>query len=39
MNIKDKVVVIGGGCSKFGENYDMSAEDMIVTAALEAYEV
>lgn len=38
MNIRDKVAVIGGGCSKFGENYDMSAEDMVVTAALEAYE-
>ena len=38
MNIKDKVAVIGAGCSKFGENYDMSAEDMVVTAAFEAYE-
>jgi len=37
MNIRDKVAVIGAGCSKFGENYDMSAEDMIVTAAMEAY--
>jgi acetyl-CoA C-acetyltransferase len=37
MNIRDKVAVIGVGCSKFGENYDMSAEDMIVTAAMEAY--
>ncbi len=37
MNIRDKVSVIGAGCSKFGENYDMSAEDMVVTAALEAY--
>ncbi len=37
MNIRDKVAVIGAGCSKFGENYDMSAEDMIVTAASEAY--
>ena len=30
MNIRDKVSVIGAGCSKFGENYDMSAEDMVV---------
>jgi acetyl-CoA C-acetyltransferase len=37
MNIRDKVAVIGVGCSKFGENYDMSAEDMIVAAASEAY--
>src|SRR5215471_5776404 len=37
MNIRDKVAVIGAGCSKFGEHYDMSAEDTIVTAAMEAY--
>jgi len=37
MNIRDKVAVIGAGCSKFGEHYDMSAEDTIVTAAFEAY--
>ena len=37
MNIRDKVAVIGVGCSKFGEHYDMSAEDLVVTAALEAY--
>src|ERR1041384_6694792 len=37
MNIRDKVAVIGAGCSKFGENYDMSAEDMIVSAAFDAY--
>lgn len=37
MNIRDKVAVIGAGCSKFGENYDQSAEDMIVTAAHDAY--
>ena len=37
MNIRDKVAVIGAGCSKFGENYDKSAEDMIVEAALDAY--
>jgi acetyl-CoA C-acetyltransferase len=37
MNIRNKVAVIGAGCSKFGEHYDMSAEDTIVTAASEAY--
>ena len=37
MNIRNKVAVIGAGCSKFGEHYDMSAEDTIVTAAFEAY--
>ena len=36
--IKDKVAVVGAGCSKFGENWDKSPEDMIVEAAFEAYE-
>jgi acetyl-CoA C-acetyltransferase len=37
MSIKDKIAVIGVGCSKFGENYNMSADDMIVEAVFEAY--
>ena len=36
--IRDKVAVVGAGCSKFGENWDKSPEDMIVEAAFEAYE-
>ena len=36
--IKDKVAIIGMGCTKFGENWDMSAEDMLVDAASEACE-
>ncbi|MCZ6568988.1 MAG: acetyl-CoA acetyltransferase, partial [Deltaproteobacteria bacterium] len=36
--IRDKVAVVGAGCSKFGENWDQSPEDMIVEAAFEAYE-
>ena len=37
MNIRDKVAVIGAGCCKFGENYDLSTEDMVVAAASDAY--
>jgi acetyl-CoA C-acetyltransferase len=35
--IRDKVSVIGVGCCQFGENWDMSREDMIVDAVYEAY--
>ena len=35
--IKDKVVILGMGCSKFGENWDKDPQDMIVEAAYEAY--
>ena len=37
-SIRDKVAIIGMGCTKFGENWDKSAEDMMVEAAYEAYE-
>ncbi len=33
--IKDKVAVIGMGCTKFGERWEMSAEDLIVEAFFE----
>ncbi|MEA2624586.1 MAG: acetyl-CoA C-acetyltransferase [Candidatus Binatota bacterium] len=36
--IRDKVAIVGMGCSKFGENWQQSAADMIVDAAYEAYE-
>ena len=36
-NIRDKVAIVGVGACKFGENWDMSREDMIVEAAYEAY--
>ncbi len=36
--IKDKVAIVGMGCSKFGERWDASPEDMIIEAAYEAYE-
>jgi acetyl-CoA C-acetyltransferase len=37
-SMKDKVAIIGMGCTKFGELWDKSEEDMIVEAAYEAYE-
>ena len=36
--IKDKVAIVGMGCTKFGENWDKSADDMLVESAYEAYE-
>lgn len=36
--LKDKVAIIGMGCTKFGENWDKSLTDMIVDAAYEAYQ-
>lgn len=36
-SIKDKVSIIGMGCTRFGERWDMSANDLIIEAAHEAY--
>lgn len=36
MSIRDKVAVIGMGCTNFGEHWDKSAGDMLVDAAYEA---
>jgi acetyl-CoA C-acetyltransferase len=36
-SIKDKVAIIGMGCTKFGENWGRSVDDLIVDAAYEAY--
>jgi len=35
--IRDKVAIVGVGCSQFGENWDLGPADMIVDAAYEAY--
>jgi len=35
--IKDRVAIIGMGCTKFGERWDASAGDLMVEAAYEAY--
>ena len=36
--IRDKVAVVGMGCTKFGERWDAGAEDLLVEAFLEALE-
>jgi len=36
--IKDKVAIIGMGCTKFGELWDKSAGDLMVEAVYEAFE-
>jgi acetyl-CoA C-acetyltransferase len=36
--IKDKVAIIGMGCTKFGELWDKSVEDLIIDATYEAIE-
>ena len=36
--IKDRVAIIGMGCTKFGERWDASAADLMVECAYEAYE-
>src|SRR6186713_677359 len=36
--MKDKVAVIGVGCTKFGERYDRGYEELICDAAFAAYE-
>lgn len=36
--IKDKVAIVGMGCSKFGERFDRSLSDLLIEAAYEAYQ-
>jgi len=38
LSFKDKVAIIGVGCSRFGELFDMSYDDLIVDAVSEALE-
>ena len=37
-SIKDKVAIIGMGCTQFGERWDKHAEDLLVDAFTEALE-
>ena len=37
-SIKDKVAIIGMGCTRFGERWDAGVEDLLVEAAYEAFE-
>ena len=34
--IRDKVAIVGMGCTKFGEHWDMSVDDMVIEASFEA---
>ena len=36
--IKDKVAIIGMGCTNFGEHWDKDVKDLIVEACYEAFE-
>jgi len=37
-SIKDKIAIVGMGCSKFGERWNCGLEDLVIEAAYEAYE-
>jgi acetyl-CoA C-acetyltransferase len=37
-SIKDRVAIVGMGCTRFGERWDASANDLLVDAAYEACE-
>ena len=35
--IKDRVAIVGMGCTPFGEHWDKGADDLLVDAATEAW--
>ena len=35
--IKDRVAIVGMGCTPFGEHWDTGADDLLVDAATEAW--
>lgn len=37
-SIKDRVAIVGMGCTRFGERWDASMDDLLVDAAYEAFE-
>ena len=37
-SIKDRVAIVGMGCSKFGERWDIGTEDLLVESTSEAFE-
>jgi acetyl-CoA C-acetyltransferase len=37
-SIRDKVAIVGMGCTKFGERWEMGVEDLLVETAYEAFE-
>ena len=36
--IKDRVAIVGMGCTPFGEHWDKGPDDLLVDAASEAYQ-
>ena len=38
MRCKDKVAIVGMGCTQFGELWDKSHRDLVVDASYEAFE-
>ena len=36
--IRDRVAIVGAGCTKFGERWDAGLEDLMVESAYEAFE-
>jgi acetyl-CoA C-acetyltransferase len=36
--IKDRVAIIGMGCTRFGEHWDKGADDLLIDAAYDTYE-
>lgn len=38
MSLKDKVAIVGMGCSKFGERWDCGVADLAIESAFEAYQ-
>ena len=37
-SVKDRVAIVGMGCTKFGELWDKSASELVIEAAYEAFE-
>jgi acetyl-CoA C-acetyltransferase len=36
--LKDRVAIVGAGCTRFAENFELSYGDMVAQAAFEAFE-
>ncbi len=37
-SIKDKVAIIGMGCTKFGEHWEKSFHDLVIDSCYQAFE-
>ena len=35
--IRDRVAIVGMGCTSFGEHWDKGTDDLLIEAATEAY--